>query len=513
MAIRQTSPLRPIDEHGGVEAELRESEARFRAAFENSAIGIGLLGLDGRILAANAAVCEMSGYSEAELLERHDYQNVYPPDLEIGRELFADMLAGKLNSYSIERRYVRKNGHVFWTRLTLSMVRGDQEQPLYLIGMIEDIDQQKQMMVELRESEARFRAMFENTAVGVALMTLDRRILQINPTVTLITGYSAEEMAGIDPTMLVYEEDRLLDRELFAELVDGKRDQYLIEKRYVHKNGSLFWGRINFALVREEQGKPLYIVGIIEDISEEKRAAERLAAQEEQHRQLLEQRIAERTEELNRVNDRLRETTAREAVSAERTRLARELHDAVTQTLFSTTLIADVLPDIWEMDPVKGRQRLEELRQQTRSALAEMRTLLVELRPNALVEVPLPTLLRQLTEAMIGRSRTNIQFSSEGECRLPADVQVSLYRIAQEALNNVVKHAGARQAFVTLRLGNPVRLTVADNGNGFDPGTVSADHLGLKIMRERAEAIGASFKLYSEAGEGTQITVTWHHAH
>jgi len=139
-----------------------------------------------------------------------------------------------------------------------------------------------------------------------------------------------------------------------------------------------------------------------------------------------------------------------------------------------------------------------------------MRTLLVELRPNALTEIPLPTLLRQLTEAMVSRApQIGIQFTAEGDCKLPADVQVGLYRIAQEALNNVVKHARASQAVASLRLCEPVRLTVADNGAGFDPGAVSADHLGLRIMRERAEAIGARLSIYSEPGEGTQISVVW----
>ena len=191
-------------------------------------------------------------------------------------------------------------------------------------------------------------------------------------------------------------------------------------------------------------------------------------------------------------------------------RLARDLHDAVTQTLFSTTLIADVLPDIWALNPEEGKRRLEEIRQMTRGALAEMRTLLVELRPNALVEVPLPTLLRQLTEALSGRSRISIQLSAEGERKLPADVQVGLYRLAQEALNNIVKHAKANQAIVTLRCSDEtVRLTVADNGMGFDPTAVTADHLGLKIMRERAEAIGAKLTIYSEPDEETQISVNW----
>ena len=138
-----------------------------------------------------------------------------------------------------------------------------------------------------------------------------------------------------------------------------------------------------------------------------------------------------------------------------------------------------------------------------------MRALLVELRPNALVEIPLPTLLKQLTEALIGRARIDIQLICSGERKLPAEVQVGLYRIAQESLNNIVKHARATQAVVTLYTSDTVRLTIADNGVGFDHGMVKPDHIGLRIMRERAESIGADFKVASQSGEGTQISIIW----
>jgi PAS domain S-box-containing protein len=498
-----------IEERKRALEELQQSEAKFRAMFESSAIGMGLGEINGNILAANAAICKMSGYTEEELKQRSDAENCYPEDAQVGMDLFAEMMAGKRDYYSVEKRYVRKNGEVFWTRLTLSLVRDSEGKPSYLVNMVEDIDDQKKKSEELRESEARFRSMFDNAAVGVAVMTLDRHITQINQTAERMTGYSQEEIREIDPTTLVMEEDRFFDRHLFIELVEGRRDQYTVEKRYLRENGDIFWGRVNFSSVHGADGKPLYIIGMIEDITEEKRVAEKLAAQEAEHRRQLEQRIAERTEELNLANERLREKAAQDAVIAERTRLARDLHDAVTQTLFSTTLIADVLPDIWEMNPDEGKRRLDEIRLLTRGALAEMRTLLVELRPNALVEVPLPTLLRQLTEALSGRARINIQLSAEGERKLPADVQISLYRIAQEALNNVFKHSKASEAVVTLRMGDSVRLTVADNGSGFDPSTVTADHLGVKIMRERADAIGAKLSIYSEPGEGTQISVVW----
>jgi signal transduction histidine kinase len=191
----------------------------------------------------------------------------------------------------------------------------------------------------------------------------------------------------------------------------------------------------------------------------------------------------------------------------ERTRLARDLHDAVTQTLFSATLIAEVLPDIWTMSQTEGWKRLDELRQLTRGALAEMRTLLMELRPSALAEIPLPNLLRQLCESLIGRARLPIELCVEGTRKLPPDLQIGLYRITQEALNNIVKHAKATQATIHLHLNEDVYLLIKDNGCGFDLTAVTPDHLGLRIMCERAEAIGAKFSISSQPGQGTQIFV------
>jgi signal transduction histidine kinase len=196
------------------------------------------------------------------------------------------------------------------------------------------------------------------------------------------------------------------------------------------------------------------------------------------------------------------------AIAEERNRLARELHDAVTQTLFSASLIADVLPRIWERDHDQGRRRLEELRELTRGALAEMRTLLLELRPATLTESSLSELLRQLKQAIGGRSRLSITLTIADDQPLPPDVQVALYRIAQEALNNVAKHAGADA--VTIELSYPagaVRLAVADNGRGFDSAETKPQSLGLHIMRERAQKIGATLTIDSQIGVGTIISV------
>ena len=217
-------------------------------------------------------------------------------------------------------------------------------------------------------------------------------------------------------------------------------------------------------------------------------------------------------------NARLREQVEQAAVSAERSRLARDLHDAVTQTLFSASLIAEVLPRIWDRNPDEGQRRLNELRELTRGALAEMRTLLLELRPSALVDAPLDDLLRQLAESITGRARVPVAVEVEGEGALLPEVKVALYRIAQEALNNVAKHAEASQATVRLRYippdigrerGRAVELHIRDDGRGFDPEGIPPESLGLSIMRERAEAIGATLTVESGVGRGTEVVLRW----
>jgi signal transduction histidine kinase len=210
-------------------------------------------------------------------------------------------------------------------------------------------------------------------------------------------------------------------------------------------------------------------------------------------------------------NARLRAQVGISAAAAERQRLARDLHDAVTQTLFSASLIADVLPRLWDKRPEDARKRLDELRELTRGALAEMRTLLLELRPSTLTEVELSELLRQLTEAMIARARLPVTLTIENEPPLlPPDVQVALYRIAQEALNNVTKHAGASAVSVHLRTEDErLTLVIEDNGRGFDPANVPPDHMGVGIMRERAETIGAALEIDSRPGQGTRLQVQW----
>ncbi len=207
----------------------------------------------------------------------------------------------------------------------------------------------------------------------------------------------------------------------------------------------------------------------------------------------------------------------------ERQRLARDLHDSVNQALFAASVTADVIPQVWELDPEEGQDMLSDVRRLTRSALAEMRTLLLELRPTALAQASLRDLLEHLVVAASARQPGALAADLAPLPALPPEVRIALYRIAQEALGNVVKHAEATSIWLRLRAEPPVaqeeesgwigliELVIEDNGQGFLVGVTAQTGLGLGTMAERAAGIGAQFALESQPGTGTRITVRYDH--
>jgi signal transduction histidine kinase len=208
--------------------------------------------------------------------------------------------------------------------------------------------------------------------------------------------------------------------------------------------------------------------------------------------------------------DRLYRQATRQAAAEERQALARDLHDAVTQSIYSATLIAEALPAVWARDPAEGARNLEHLRRLNRAALAEMRTLLFELRPSALETAPLEALLERLGDALGGQTQAEIDVQVELDLDLPRDVRIAFYRVTQEAFSNIAKHARAThvRARVAHEVGGVV-LNVVDDGRGFDPEAVAEGHMGLKIMSERLESISATLRVTSAPGKGTAIEAIW----
>jgi len=210
------------------------------------------------------------------------------------------------------------------------------------------------------------------------------------------------------------------------------------------------------------------------------------------------------------INAELFEHAQALAALQERQRLAQNLHDAVNQSLFSAGLIADVLPRLWDQDQDQARRSLVDLRRLTRAAQAEMRALLAELRPSALTDTDLGDLLHLLGNALSGRINIPVKVKVAQEVILPAEIQVAFYRICQEALNNIAKHAKASHVDIELKHEDTaIELHIRDDGRGFDSEQTISGHYGLGMMRERAEAAGARLFITSQPGHGTELVMHW----
>ena len=347
-----------------------------------------------------------------------------------------------------------------------------------------EIEKRKVTQETLHESEVKYRHIIDNANSIIMEIDTTGNITFINRSGSDFFGFKEQELLehNIAGTILPYFPSAGQIPDKLVEDIAAYPGKYLhYEQENLRKNGDKVWITWTYKPIFDEARhlKEVLCIGI--DSTQQKKAEESEAQQ-------------------------LKEKTAEE----ERIRLAHDLHDAVSQTLFSTSLIAEVLPKVWERNKDEGLKKLEEVRQLTRGALAEMRTLLFELRPAALADAELSDLLRQLAESVIGRARVPVTLEVEGTCIIPPDVKIALYRIAQEALNNIAKHSGASHAQITLHCQlHQVSMNIIDNGNGFDINQVAPGSFGLGNMQERANHIGATLKIESKIGEGTEITVSW----
>ena len=210
------------------------------------------------------------------------------------------------------------------------------------------------------------------------------------------------------------------------------------------------------------------------------------------------------------VHARLRVEENLKTANAVRDHLARELHDAVTQSVYSASLIAQALPAIWKRSPEDAMNGLGQIQRLVRSALAELRILLYELRPGSLAGVGLDQLLDRLGDSLAGQADVTVNIKTDIETPPPQEVKEAMYRIAQEAFNNIAKHAQAANVLASVVSDQEgALLVVEDDGVGLDVDAVEGDHHGLAIMRERAEEIGARLRIDRMVPAGTRLTVEW----
>ncbi len=190
-----------ISDRKRAEVELRKSELQFRALFEQAAVGMARLALDGSWLQINQRLCDITGFSESELLKRTFQELTHPDDLEADLEYANRMLAGEIDTYSMERRYFHKRGHVVWVSLTVSLVRNEHGQPVFFVAVVADISDRKQAEAELHATEARFSTIFRSNPMLVSLTRIsDGTIIEVNPAWLRTTGYTYDEV--IDRTTL-----------------------------------------------------------------------------------------------------------------------------------------------------------------------------------------------------------------------------------------------------------------------------------------------------------------------
>lgn len=551
----QRSQFKPVD--------TPVEEQPYRSIFDSATDGLIIIDLEsGCVVEANPAACAMHGSTREEFIGLLPEAFIHKSSRHIFQNYLREFRTGAvLDTLALQTRRDGSTFHVLWSGTAFSF----HNRPC-LLGSLRDVSKRIQAEEHLHEQvETRTREQSTLLEISHTLastlelqpgLILDqlRQIIDYthavlfgltDSTLTALavrgslgtstglgssgkTDRSQEQLEKADPFQV-----RLEGANILATLFNGHQplripdvnsgDQ---EAKFLH---SLLNGKAAFLLngVSSWMWVPLAVQGrIIGGLGVAHSRRNYFTA----HHASLALSMADQVA-ITMVNAELYEQARALAALQERQRLARNLHDAVNQSLFSAGLIAEVLPRLWERNPDEARQSLEDLRRLTRGALAEMRELLAELRPSVLTDSSLGDLLRQLANAFTGRTNITVAVHSPGDHVLPPGIQVAFYRICQEALNNIAKHAGASQVEIDLQyetgeenvslpdphtvfpraaVVNSVEMFIRDDGQGFDPEEVTAaGHYGLSMMRERAEAVGAMLTFTSQHGHGTKISLCW----
>jgi diguanylate cyclase (GGDEF)-like protein/PAS domain S-box-containing protein len=263
----------------GVGADITDrlaAEERFRATFDQTAVGIAHISFDHRHLLVNKKYCDMLGYSADELLALDADAVILADGAGEMSESRALLHAGDIDHYSGERQYVRKNGAVFWVNRTISIARDGRGRPLYYIRVIEDISERKAVQMAHQRGEAEFSTLFNQAAIGMAQTDMDGVFLRVNAKLCDMLGYAPSELLGRRFKEITHRDDLERNLDLLAKLATGEIGEYTYEKRYLRKDGSPLWVSVTMSRTRVSAIESPFALAVIEDISERRRAEERL---------------------------------------------------------------------------------------------------------------------------------------------------------------------------------------------------------------------------------------------
>ena len=473
-----------ITERKRAEAALVASERRYRDIFTFAPVGIYQSLRDGTLVTANKALAEMLGYESVdELLTVTLGRDVYLDVDERERLIREYEIRGE--PFDSELQWKRKDGSPIWVQLSAHAIRRVNGATECFEGFVRNVTDRKRAEEAQRDSEQRFRATFEQNAVGMAITDTDGNFLQVNTALCKYLGYSEAELLKLGVLDITRAHDRLATKRRFSEVKAGHRQIIDHEKCYVRKDGAVVWGHTKVVWLLRSDSKSSYSVAVIQDITERRLAQQAL---EKFSRRLI------------------------EAQETERRTIARELHDEIGQVLTVVKIGLETVK--CHVPSGAAASRLEENIAIVDEALRLVRDLSLELHPAMLDDLGLAAALRWYIDRYAQRTgiRAILKLDNfDEQKRLPRDFETTCFRVVQEALTNVARHAQTKKASVELRWSDEyLRVTIKDEGRGFDPRALrkrDAAHvtLGLRGMQERAQSLGGKLKIQSTPSVGTEI--------
>ncbi len=470
--------VRGLGEQERLERELRESEERYRFLVENSPDVVFATDPDGQFTFLSEAIEVMTGHPPDELVGQHFSVVVSPEALAVAGDRWSKLVADPATLQVAELVLTGKDGRLTPVEVHAIGITGADGGFAGIHGSTRDISERARLQRELRSSEERYRYLVSSSPDLVWVTDAEGRLTFVSDAAESMLGVPATDLIGRRYAEVFSEEAHREAEVRFKWLSRHPTSVHRSRLPFKHADGHDVLVEIN-GIGMVENGRFVGAHGAARDVSDR-----------------------------DRLERDLRRQAGELAAGEERAHLARELHDSVTQALFSMTLVSRSVEMLLDRDPEAARLQLSQLRELQREALAEMRALIFELRPGNLEQDGLTRALKTHTAALQGRIGLPVVVESQFEERLPLPVEEALYRIAQEALHNVVKHAAAQQVRVEVgRVRGGVRLRIEDDGKGFDPRQVPAGHLGLAGMEARAARIGATFTCRSDPGKGTTIEV------